>query len=420
MKNILNILFIAKKSLMSHLLSTVITVISIALATGLVMSVFSVREQAYEAFAGGTFGYDAVLGKGGSELQLVLNTIYHLESSPGNVPWSLYEKFSEEPSVELAVPYALGDSYKDFRIVGTTTDIFNKIGRNSDEGFTLRGRGKLFDPARKQAVIGSYVAQKTDLGIGSRFTPYHGMYSDENTKHEEEFEVVGIVETTNTPHDRVIWIPLEHFFRTEGHVLRGSGAEYTPPENGVIPDRYKEVSAVMLELSEPGAGFKLKQKIDKENIDATLAWPIGTVVADLFGKIGWFRDILGFVSYCVVLVSLGAVLASIYNTIHDRRREFAVMRALGAGKDVIFKTVIVESAAITAAGALFGFVINFMILASASFIIKQKTGILINVFEFQTVHLAVPVVMILSGLLVGVIPAFKAYRTEVAENLNPS
>jgi putative ABC transport system permease protein len=114
---------IVLRSMRQHLLSTVVTVLSAALASGLVMSVFTVAEQSKSAFTGGDIGYDAVLGAKGSELQLVLNTVFHLETSPGNIPWSLYQEIKARPVVRYAIPYALGDNLYGYRIVGTTEEI---------------------------------------------------------------------------------------------------------------------------------------------------------------------------------------------------------------------------------------------------------------------------------------------------------
>jgi len=103
-----SLFFIVARSMRQHLLSTIITIVSAGLASGLVMSVFTVSEQSKTAFTGGDIGYDAVLGAKGSELQLVLNTVFHLEASPGNIPWSLYQTVKADSRVKYAIPYALG------------------------------------------------------------------------------------------------------------------------------------------------------------------------------------------------------------------------------------------------------------------------------------------------------------------------
>src|ERR1051326_5652305 len=121
------LILIVKRSLSQHALSTTITLLSVALASGLVMAVFCVNDQTYDAFTGGPVGFDAVLGARGSQLQLVLNTVFHLETSPGNIPWELYQTMRKDPRVALAIPYAVGDNYRGFRLVGTTDELFSRF-----------------------------------------------------------------------------------------------------------------------------------------------------------------------------------------------------------------------------------------------------------------------------------------------------
>ena len=417
-----NILFIVKKSLLQHKLSTAITILSVALAAGLVMSVFSIRDQANYAFTGGPVGFDAVLGARGSQLQLVLNTVFHLETSPGNIPWSLYESMKRNKRVKLAVPYAVGDNYKGFRIVGTTDDLFNDFEYRKGKKFQFK-TGRVFNPSYREAVVGSYVAQKTGLKKGSKFNAYHGLYFDDNEKHDEKYEVVGVLRPTNSPSDRVIWVPIEQFYLTEGHVLRGGGEEYEAFEHRHdhedIPDEHKEISAVMLKLQNPASGFALENSINKEGANATLAWPIGTVMAELFEKIGWVNKILTFVAYIVIAVATGSILASIYNTMNERRREFAILRALGARRRVVFSSVVLEAVTISIFGTLIGFLLYAAIITAASFIIRNQTGVVLDIFSLHPVLLITPAGMILLGALAGLIPAYKAYTTEVAKNLSP-
>ncbi len=418
MENASGIFLIARKSLAQHRLSTIITVLSVALAAGLVMAVFSIRDQTYDAFTGGPTGFDAVLGARGSQLQLVLNTVFHLETSPGNIPWEMYDAIKRDPNVALAVPYAVGDNYRGYRIVGTEKSLFTDLEYRKGQKFTL-AEGKLFDPEKREAIVGSYVADKTGLKVGSKFNPFHGLVFDERQKHSEEYTVSGVLEPTNSPSDRVIWIPIDEFYRISGHVLRGGGDTYEPRAGEEIPDRYKEVSAVMLKLKNPQAGFLLDQTINRQGTAATLAWPIGRVMAELFGKIGWVNKVLSLVAYLVVLVAAGSILASIYNTMNERRREFAILRALGARRRTVFTAIILESASIAAIGAALGYAVYALILLGASVVIRAETGVVLDVLKPGPALLAAPLAMIALGILAGIIPAIKAYSTDVASNLAP-
>jgi putative ABC transport system permease protein len=367
-------------------------------------------------------GYDAVLGARGSQLQLVLNAVFHLETSPGNIPWSIYQRVRKHPMVELAVPYAVGDNYEGFRIVGTTLEMFKRFEFPGGERFELAAGREVFDPRRRQAVLGNYVAARTGLKVGDTFHPYHGFDSDEDLVHEEdEYHVKAILRPTNTPADRVIWIPIEGIFRMKGHVLRGSGEEFHADEAEEIPEGHKEVSAVMLKFraGSKAAGFQLDQEINREEKTATLAWPIGRVMGELFDKLGWVSRILRLVAYLVVAVATGSILASIYNTMNERRREFAILRALGARRRTVFSAIVAEAKAIAALGALFGYLVYALILAGAAYVVRVQTGVVVEVFSGHPVLFLTPVGMVVLGALAGLLPACKAYSTAVAENLGP-
>jgi putative ABC transport system permease protein len=417
LKRLSGLLLIVRRSLSQHALSTAITLLSVALASGLVMAVFCVNDQTYDAFTGGPVGFDAVLGARGSQLQLVLNTVFHLETSPGNIPWEMYLAMRKDPRVALAIPYAVGDNYKGFRIVGTTEEMFTRFEYQEGRRLTPRPGGRVFDPGRREAVIGSTVAQKTGLGVGSRFNPYHGLIFDPSKRHEEEYVIVGVTEVTNSPSDRVVWIPIEGIFRMDGHVLRGAGTEYQAAPGREIEEKHKEVSAVMLKFKNPQSGFSFNQTINQQGKAATLAWPIGTVMAELFEKIGWVNRILGLVAYLVVIVAAGSILASIYNTMNERRREFAILRALGARRRTVFSAIVLEATTIAALGSLLGYVVYGTIVFAAAMVVKQQTGVVLDPLKFHPALVLTMAGMIALGAIAGVVPALKAYGTDVASNL---
>jgi putative ABC transport system permease protein len=422
------LMMIVRRSLGQHAFSTIITALSISLGSGLVMAVFNIKSQTYQAFAGGQAGFDAVLGARGSQLQLVLNTVFHLETSPGNIPWAMYRQIKQDPRVKLAIPYAVGDNYQGFRIVGTTREIFTEFEYQMGRKFQAQPGGRFFNagsPAAgsespREAVIGSYVAQATGLGAGSTFNPYHGLIYDERQRHRDQYAVVGVLEATNSPSDRVIWIPIDGVYRMSGHVLRGAGETFRAAEGEEIPDEHKEVSAVMLRLRDPQSGFQLDQTINKQGKVATLAWPIGRVMADLFDKLGWMNRVLALVAYLVIAVAAASILASVYNTINERRREFAILRALGARRATVFSVIVIEAALIALIGAIGGYAVYAVILAATKIVVKAQTGVELNVWMIDPILWLAPLLMIAVGALAGLIPAFKAYRTDVAEHLAPT
>jgi putative ABC transport system permease protein len=395
---------IVRRSLRQHALSTVVTAASIALGAGLLMSVWVIKEQAQKTFASVNSGYDAVLGARGSKLQLVLNAVFHLESSPGNLRWEDYLNIRTNPSVSLAVPLAMGDNFRGWRIVGTTPDLFNETRLDAAGRRFQLAAGRWFDPELREAVVGSFAARRLGLKVGDEFEPYHGLAFEEHAQHEETYVVVGVLEPSNTPADRVIWIPLEGVQWMGGH----------------DPQAATDISAVLVKLKGGGvAGFQLDQLYNKQDHRLTFAWPIGAVVSDLFGKIAWFNDVLTMVAWLVVLVAVGSIQASIYNSMNERRRELAILRALGARRMTLFGAVVLEAAAIAALGAVAGYVIHGGILGVVAAGVRAQTGVVLDVLHWDPVLVLAPASIILLGAMAGCVPAIKAYRTDVAENLVP-
>jgi putative ABC transport system permease protein len=262
-----NLTRLVRKSLRQHALSTGVTALGVALAGGLVMSVWVLRDQAERAFAGMTGGADAVLGARGSKLQLVLNAVFHLDESPGNLAWSEVEEIRRHPSVEVAVPMAGGDNYRGYRVVGTTLELFERLEYAPGRRLTVRPPGRRFDPTAREAVVGSFVARRLGLKRGDEIHPYHGLVFDAEHRHEEDYVVVGVLEPSNTPADRVIWIPLEGIQKMSRHDPRAAA----------------EVSAVLVRFKagSPLIGKQLETQYNREGTRLTFAWPIARIVAQL-------------------------------------------------------------------------------------------------------------------------------------------
>ncbi len=391
------------RSLRQHALSTLVTAFSIALAGGLLMSVWAVRTQSQAVFTGVNAGFDAVLGARGSKLQLVLNAVFHLEASPGNVAWEDYLTIARHPNVALAIPLAVGDNFRGYRLAGTLPELFTRAEFAPGRHFTLRPGGEFFDPTRREAVVGSFAAQKLGLRRGDQFHPYHGLTFNEADQHAETYVVVGILEPSNTPADRVIWIPLEGLQSMSGHAT----------------NTVSELSAVLVKLKSAAGGFAMDQAYNKQGNRLTFAWPIGQVMVELFRKIGWFDEILALVADLVALVATASILAGIYNSMNERRREIAILRALGARRSIICGAILGEAAAIAAFGMAAAFGGYASIMVTAAGVIRAQTGVVLDPWQFNPVMVFAPVILIALGALAGVIPALKAYRTPVAEHLVP-
>jgi putative ABC transport system permease protein len=395
---------IVRRSLRQHLLSTIVTVLSIGLAGGLLISIWVVKDQSQATFTQVNIGFDAVLGARGSKLQRVLNSIFHLEASPGNVSQADYQYIKHHPAVKLAIPIAVGDNLRGYRVVGTIPELFTDVEYKPGVKFALEPGGRLFDPDAKEAVVGSFAASRLGLKVGDTFHPFHGLAYNPKEQHADIFTVTGILAPSNTPADKVVWIPIHGLQTMSGH----------------DPNAATDVSAVLIQFRSPTAGFRLDMMYNKQGNRLTFAYPIGAIVADLFSKISWFSQVLALVAYLVAVVSAAGVLVAIYNSMAARRRDIAILRSLGARRRTVFSAIVLEAAAIGLLGMVTAFGFYLAIMSGVAAVIRAQTGVLLTPWHYDPVMLWAPGAMIALCALGGIVPALVAYRTEIASNLAPT
>ncbi|MFM8357489.1 MAG: ABC transporter permease [Verrucomicrobiota bacterium] len=398
---------IVRRSLRQHALSTAITALSLSLAGGLLMTVWSLKQQARATFEAMNGGWDAVLGARSSKLQLVLNAIFHLEASPGNISPEDVAGLAANPAVARVVPLAMGDNYEGFRIVGTTTNLFTDHEYLPGRRWRVAGEGRLFEDGYREAVVGSFAARRLGWKVGTEFKPYHGLSysvrSGDNVQHDEVYVVTGILEPSNTPADKVLWIPLAGLQNMAGH----------------DPSKATDVSAALVKLRSNAAGPRLDELYNRQGNRLTLAWPIGAVMTQLFDKIGWFDRVLTLVAWLVAAVAAGSVLASIYNSMSARKRDLAILRALGARRRTVFAAIVLEAVAVAGLGSAAGWVCHFALMAGGAVLVRAQTGVVLDPFRWDWVLVWAPAALMGLSALAGMVPACKAYRADVAAGLAP-
>ena len=397
------ILFLALRSIQRHALSSFIAIFSISMAGGLVLSTWKINQETRRAFHISSSGFDAVLGARGSKLQIILNSLFHLEDSPGNLTWEQYELIKSNRGVKEAYPIAVGDNYLGYRLVGTEPDLFEKHEWNPGRSYEIQPGGRIFSSMAKEALVGSFVADQIGLKPGDQFHPYHGLDFNEENKHEDIYVVVGILEPTGTPTDRVIWIPIKGIQLMEGH----------------DPAMAHSLSAVLLKLK-GSAGFSLHTKYNKQGNVATLAWPIASTLSSFFDKFSWFQKVLELVAGLVAIIGLFIIILSLRTSMNEKKREFAILRCLGASRMVVTSIVLFQSLTLAFLGGVGGVAFHYLINLISFSLIRKNTGVMMNSFSFDPMIFYLFGSVLVLGLISGILPSFQAYKNELSENLKIS
>jgi putative ABC transport system permease protein len=452
----MNLLKIVIKNMRQRALATWLTGASVMLGVALAVAILLIKQGVQQRFEQGTLGYEMVVGAKGSPLQLVLNVVYNLDISPGNISWKLFEQLRNDKRVKLAVPFSVGDNYHGFRIVGTTDAFFKDFefepGRKPELAagriFNFREdalrsafqeaaerarereakeRGEGVKPAPEpahvehpfEAVVGSTVAEQTGLAVGQTFIAAHGVQPSAEAKEHTEnpWTVVGILQPTHTAVDRAIYINLDSFYHIEGHELRGPTGPEKPEEKDNDPDP-GQVSSIVLKLRSPITAFGLYRELNDRE-DAMAAFPAAEI-RKLFDIVGNIDRLLLAQAILILIVAGVAIAVSIYNSMSERRREIAILRALGARRVTIFSIVLLEAVIICLFGAAAGLVGGHVVVGLANGALYKASGFVIPAFHIQPLEWYILGVAVILGAVAGLGPALGAYRTDVAKNLAPT
>jgi putative ABC transport system permease protein len=444
-----NLVSIAWKSIRQRALASSLTALSVALGVMLMIAVLVTYSVVEDAFRQKSIGYDLVLGRRGSDLQLVLATVYRVGDPPPNVPYTWYLKLKngelDQPRelrfVEAAIPIAMGDVTREgaFPIIGTTGDYFAHDYAD-DRQFLIKG-----EPFRQpfDAIIGSRVARENGWDLGSQFTLVHG--GADGHHHDEKFTVVGVVKPTGTANDRTVFVHLNGFYAIAGHE--------TPPHEAlqreadfygheVDPDEYdrlhrqwqreqaagghhhhrmedwqKQLSAIFVKMRTQSAGALLVGTLRKGSGPVMAVNPIDPMRDLMENVVGNVATAMLVLTGLVVVVSGISIFVSIYNSMSERRKEIAIMRALGAQRRTVFAIVLAESILLCFGGGLLGVLLGHGAVFLAAPLIETETGLIINPLTFHPWEAVVLPGLIVLASLVGFLPGLAAYRTDVARTL---
>jgi putative ABC transport system permease protein len=468
----MNLFQLILKQMRQRLLSSLLTCLSVILAVALATSVLIVGTEGRSLFAQTDYGFDLLIGPKGSGIPLVMNTIYHVGNSQGNIPYALYadlasgsetsalhpgQKNPYRGLVQWAVPIAVGDSYQGRPIIGTTAQLFG----TSDTGEPLPpdkvpdyrtgerytfASGRPFDARKFEAVIGSETAKRTGLTIGKTFQATHGFPSANAIPdiHPETWTVVGILNPTHTANDNVLFIPLKTFYAIFEHEeglsaiadIKGNATAPVPvvasepanphegynlnPDgtiNNKLPIDEWEVSAILVRSRAPATALQLDFLF--RNLPEASAVKPAIVMAGFFDQfLAGTIEVLTLVAALVMVVAAVSILVSIYNSVAARMKEIAIMRALGATRVRIVAIVCLEAGFVALLGGAIGCGAGHLLAAAGSAYLRTLLGSGIAWWHFQPVESLYLLVAALLGLLAGLVPALKAYAAPVAENLN--
>ena len=398
------------KSLWNRRLSTILTILGIAMSIALLIGMQKIRVGVKDGFSNTISGADLVVGGRTSPVQLLLYSIFHIGNPTNNVSYSTYKEISALKSVEWSVPLSLGDSHRGFRVVGTTADFFDRYKHHGKKPLRFKV-GESFAKTY-QAVIGSQVAQKYDYKIGQKIVLSHGISAGPLLEQHEEhrFEIVGILSGSGTPIDRSVLVSLGSI--TAIHLEDESGVH--EHEHDLTPT---SITAFIVRATSRIDTLQLQRHINEYNAEALTGIIPGVGLSELWQSLDYIEKSFIVLSFLIVAITLLNMLISIYNSLENRRREMAIFRSVGASPLHIGFLYIFESFILTLSGILLGITLLYSSLFFIQPWLLSKFGVYIPFGLPQKTEILMILLVFFTGCLLGFIPFIKSYRMTLADGL---
>jgi len=398
----MNLVTLSASYLRARPLNTALSVILLALGVATIVLLLLVVGQAEERMHRDARGIDLVVGAKGSPMQLMLSGIYHLDAPTGNIPLSAAALLSKNRMVKRAMPLALGDSWQGNRIVGAGKEYADHYGAELREG--------RFYQKPMEAVLGAEVAARTNTRVGATFKGAHGMGSEPGAEHEGAYTVVGVLAKTGSVIDRLVLTPIESVWQVhEEH----QGPQDDADRKALMEAR--EVTVVLVQYASPLAAAMLPRQINSQS-ELQAASP-AYETARLFSIVGVGIDALrGFAAVLILAAGLSVFIA-LYGALEERRYELAVMRTLGASPGKLFGLLIGEALVLSLLGVVLGLMLGHALASILGAWLERQQHYPVTGLEWRPEELWVAGIALTVGVVAAIVPAWRAYRTDVSRTL---
>jgi putative ABC transport system permease protein len=413
------ILTMALKSILNRKFTIALTIFSIALSIMLLLGVERLRNDARESFTNTISGTDLIVGARSGSVQLLLYSIFRIGNPTNNVSWKSYQDIKKQKLVTWTVPLSLGDSHHGFRVLGTTTDYFKHYHYAGDKDIQFAD-GVAFDDVY-DAVIGADVANELGYKPGHKIILAHGAGEVSFVEHKDKpFTVVGILKKTGTPVDRTVHVSLQAIEAIHAGWENGApkpGRHINAEKARHMDLQPKTITAVLVGLKSRIAAFRVQRFINEYSEEPLLATLPGVALQELWDTMAIAQQVLLAISILVVLVGITGMATAILTSLNERRREMAVLRSVGARPWHIFVLFVGEAGGVMVFAAVLGVAALYAVQLIALPVIQSRLGLFLPIHTLTLHELTLLAAAIAAGVVVGLIPAYRAYRYSLADGM---
>lgn len=402
---------LAARSLWNRRGTALLTVIAIAVSVTLLLGVQKMRSAARDSFANTLSGTDLIVGARSGPVNLLLYSVFRIGDATANVSWPTYQRVARHRDVAWTIPLSLGDAHRGFRVLGTTRAYFEHYRYARTHALEF-AQGAAFAELH-DAVLGAEVARTLEYRLGDALVIGHGLGEVSFSEHDDQpFRVAGILAPTGTPVDRTVHVSLEAV--TAIHDAGRPAADDVRAHDLTPP----AITAFLIGMKSKDTVLKMQRALNEYPGEALLAIIPGTALQQLWSVVGIADRALMVVAAFVVLAGLLGMLTAILTSLNERRREMAILRSVGAHPLHVFALLLSEAGLLALVGVLAGIGIAYALLAIAQPLLIEHYGLFVTIGGLSGYDLGLLAAVVVAAVLMGLIPAWRAYRNSLADGLS--
>ena len=397
----MNIFKLSIKNIFSKPLSSAISLVLLILGVGIISLLLQLNSLIKDQMNNNLKGIDMVVGAKGSPLQLILSSVYHIDSPTGNISLKEAENISKNRMVGSSVKILYGDNYKGFRIVGAEKkfiDLYNGVIKEGKEW-----------NSPYEVLVGSKVYEKLNINLGDELVSSHGLRETGEAHDDEYFKVVGLLEPSNSVIDQLIVTSPESVWNIHDTHDHDDEEEH----NHEHEDR--EITAMLIKFKSPMNIIQFPRQIN-ENTNLQAAVP-SYEISRLFKLFGFGIETLSYLAYIIIIVSGFSLFVNLFNSMSERKYEMALIRTLGASRFQLSTMIIFESLILTILGFILGLLFSRIGVMFVSSLMEESLNYNLNSFKVLSEEYWLLVLSVLIGLISSLIPAIQVYKMNISKIL---
>jgi len=415
----MNIFKLSFKNIFHKPVGTILSIVLLTLAVGIISILIHVNSSIENQMNNNLKGIDMVVGAKGSPLQLILSSVYHVDSPTGNISLADAKSIINNRMVKNSTKLSFGDNHKGFKIVGTEKSFLELYNCNIENG-------RVWEKSL-EAVVGKKAAEILELNVGDEFTSTHGL-GDYGESHEDsEFKVVGILEYSGSVADQLILTSIESVWDIHKEHNHDHDEEHDhdhdeehdhdhDEEHNHGDDDEKEITSILIKFDSPMNIISFPRYINEEtNMQAAVP---SYEISRLFKIFGIGLETLTYLAYLIMFVSGLSLFLNLLNSLRERKYEMALIRTIGGTKIQTSLMLFYESVILCIIGFFGGIILSRIGILVTSNLLEESLNYSISMPIFLSSQELILLIFSISiGIISCIIPAFNVYKMNISKTL---